>query len=106
MTTINEFLFVLIKKNGKVLYNVFATSHADLVGKYITDNDSKDDYFKATFTPKEGCRFDDVNNYHLLINEQFIPEWFTQSKRRTIIKQLKSIIETLIINGRKKSPIR
>jgi hypothetical protein len=96
----NKFYLVLIKNDGEVIHNIFATSHKDLIAKYITPEDVKENnYFKATFTPKEGCRLDDINNYQLIFNEVYIPEWFTGGLEFSVKQQLMSIISSMIIKN-------
>ena len=98
----NEFYFVLIKSNGDIIHNAFATSHKDLISKYITPDDEKNrTYFKAMYSPKEGCRLDDITNYVLTINETYIPEWFVGDYEEMIIRKLNSVIESMIIRGRR-----
>jgi hypothetical protein len=73
----NKYYSVLIKNNGEVIHNIFATSHKDLIAKYITPEDVRDKtYFRATYSPKDGYRLDDLDNYKLTINEMFIPAWY------------------------------
>ena len=94
-----NFYLVLIKNNGDIIHDVFATSHKDLIGKYISFGDKKDSYFKATFLPKD--RLDDVNNYTLYINEIYIPNWYKGEFEINIISKLQNIISSMIIKGRK-----
>ena len=63
----DNFYYILIKNNGDIIHNIFATSHRDLIGKYTTPEDARDKtYIKAMFSPKDGYRLDDVNNYQLI----------------------------------------
>lgn len=96
-----EFYPVLIKNTGEIFHNIFATTHNDLIGKYITheDNENKT-YFKAVFSPKG--RLDDVNEYHLIYSENYIPDWFYGDFKEQVISKLKQIIDSMIIRGRKK----
>ncbi len=98
----NEFYLVLIKSNGDIIHNIFATSHKDLVSKYITWDDEKNKtYFKATYSPKEGHRLDEVDEYIIKINESYIPEWFQGELAEDIEKKLKEIISSMIISAHK-----
>lgn len=98
-----EFYVVLIKNNGEIIHNVFATSHRDLICKYISQEDNLNKtYFKATFSPSGSFRLDDVDNYHLIINETYIPEWFNDDLKGKTINNLKEIINSMIIKGNKK----
>ena len=98
----NEFYLVLIKNNGTICHDIFATSHKDLIGKYITPEDERNkNYFKATYTPKENCRRDKLDDYHLIINENYIPEWFKNDFVDEIHRKLNQIIESMIIRGRR-----
>ena len=81
-----NFYLILIKNSGDIIHDVFATSHKDLIGKYISFDDKKDSYFKATFLPKD--RLDNVNDYTLYINEIYVPEWFDNDFKKNILEKL------------------
>ena len=96
----NNFYIVLIKNDGTVIHNVFATCHKDLIAKYITPEDVRaNNYFKATYTPKEGFRLDEITAYQLLINEIYIPEWFTGDIQGIVMRKLQNIIKSMIIKN-------
>lgn len=96
----NNFYLVLIKNTGEVIHNIFATSHKDLIAKYITPEDVKaNNYFKATYCPKEGCRLDELDNYQLIYNENYIPEWFVGGLEFSVKQQLMNIISSMIIKN-------
>ena len=98
----NEFLLVLIKNNGNIIYNIFATSHKDLIGKHITPEDDKNQtYFRATFSPIPESRLDEVDNYRLDVKENHIPTWFTDAFAMDVKTKLKAIVNSMIITGRK-----
>lgn len=98
----DNFYYILIKNNGDIIHNIFATSHKDLIGKYTTPEDARDKtYIKAMFSPKDGYRLDDVNNYQLIHCESYIPEWFTETFEIQILNNLKTIIDSMIIRNRK-----
>ena len=93
----NNFYYVLIKNDGEVIHNIFATCHMDLVAKYTTSEDARDKtYFKATYSPKTDHRLDDIFNYHLIINEMYVPEWFQGDFEVEIMKKLQDIISSMI----------
>ena len=97
-----EFYKVLIKESGEIIHDIFATSHKDLMRKYITPEDEKQkSYFKAAFVPKEGHRLDEVNEYVLRNAEVSYPLWFTNDIQNIAIANLKNIIDSMIIKGRK-----
>lgn len=97
-----EFYLVLIKKDGTVVHDMFATSHKDLIDKFLSFEEiQKNDYFRGVFSPMEGRR-DDVDNYQLIISETFVPEWFNGGLAEDILSTLKGIINSMIIKGRKK----
>lgn len=94
----NNFYYVLIKNDGEVIHNIFATCHKDLIAKYITPEDVKaNNYFKAMYSPKEGHRLDDIFNYQLIINEIYVPEWFDGDFKVEVMKKLQDIISSMII---------
>lgn len=98
-----NFYLVLIKKDGTIVHDIFATSHKDLIDKYISNiGDNNQSYFLATYTPKDGHRLDDVNNYVLINSGMYYPDWFTGDFRLNIIDKLNDIIRSMIIKGRKK----
>ncbi|MCK9416725.1 hypothetical protein M0Q97_08730 [Candidatus Dojkabacteria bacterium] len=97
-----EFYHVLIKNTGQIIHDTFATSHKDLIHKYLTSEDVQNEtYFKAMFSPKENTRLDDVNNYQLIINETYIPNWFCGGFVEDVTHNLKIIISSMIIKIRK-----
>jgi hypothetical protein len=97
----NEFYKVLIKNDGSVIHNIFATSHKDLIAKYITPEDVQNKtYFKATFSPM-GNRLDDIHTYKLNINEIFIPDWYSSELEIVVLAKLREIITSMIITGHK-----
>jgi hypothetical protein len=99
---INDFYLVLIKNDGSIVHNIFATSHKDLVSKYITPEDEKNKtYFRAAYMPKNGCKLDDIDNYELKIAEVYIPGWFEGIVKEKAMALLHDIIESMIIKGRK-----
>ena len=77
-----DFYYVLIMNDGSIVHDVFATSHKDLIYKYISTIDDQNSYFKAMYSPKENCRLDDIDNYQLIISENYIPDWFVGDIRR------------------------
>lgn len=98
----NDFLLILIKNDGSIVYDIFATSHKDLTRKYITPEDEeRKSYFKAAFVPRDGHRLDEVDEYVLLNAEISFPLWFTPDIENTAITNLKNIINSMIIRGRK-----
>lgn len=99
----NNYYQVLIMNNGNIIHNIFATSHKDLIDKYLDVYDIQNKTFiKATFTPNDGCRLDDINNYKLIIDEVYIPDWFKDEFVLNVTEKLKSIIKSMIVKGRKR----
>jgi hypothetical protein len=97
-----NFYLILIKSNGEIIHNPFATSHKDLIEKYLTYSDTPSKtYFKARFSPKDDGRLDDVDNYQIIIDEAFIPVWFKGIFVEEVQDKLKTIISSMIIKGRK-----
>jgi len=99
----NKFYLVLIKKDGTIVHDIFATCHKDLIDKYLTNDEIKEEnFFMAEFSPKEGHRLDDVDNYVLINSGMFYPKWFSGEFREQVISDLKEIIGNMIVRGRKK----
>jgi len=99
----DKFYLVLIKKDGTIVHDIFATTHDDLVYKYLSPEEVQEgDYFKSVFSPKEGFRLDDLEGYDLVTSEVYFPDWFTGEFRLQIISDLKDIISSMIVRGRKK----
>jgi len=97
-----NFYYILIKNNGEVIHNIFANCHKDLIAKYITPEDVRDrTYFKAMYSPKDGCRLDDLDNYQLIISETFVPEWFRGALAEDVVIKLQNIINSMIIKNHK-----
>lgn len=98
-----NFYLVIIKKDGTIVHDIFATSHRDLVNKYLTHDEIKaQNYFLASFSPKEGSRIDDVKNYNLINSGLYFPDWFTGEFRLQVLADLIVIIKSMIVRGRKK----
>lgn len=98
-----NFYLVLIKKDGTIIHDIFATSHDDLKGKYISVVDVKENnYFSAVYSPKENHRLDDIDNYVLINAGIYYPDWFTGEFRKQVMLDLKAIISNMIVKGRKK----
>jgi len=98
----DNFYLVLVKKNGDIIHNIFATSHKDLISKYITPEEEKEkSYFKARYSPKEGYRLDDIEDYKLYFDETYIPEWYTGKFVDEVHIKLEEIIEKMLITGRR-----
>jgi len=98
-----KFYLVLIKKDGTIIHDIFATSHKDLINKYLSNDEIKDEqFFMAQYCPKEGHRLDDVNNYVLINSGMFYPNWFTGEFRLQVLEDLKTIIGDMVVRGRKK----
>ena len=99
----NEFLKVLVLINGVALYDIHAESHRDLEAKFIDNPFVKDgDYIKATFSPKEGHRLDELDEYELKFEQMYIPDWFTYKEREKTERYIKTeIISPMIITGEK-----
>jgi len=99
----DKFYLVLIMKDGTIVHDIFATSHRDLVGKYITKAEiAENNYFAAVFSPKEAHRLDDVQNYVLINSGMYYPDWFSGEFKNQVMTSLKDIIEAMIVRGRKK----
>jgi hypothetical protein len=98
-----NFYLVLIKKDGTIVHDIFATSHKDLINKYLTHDEIKgEQFFAAHYSPKDGCRLDDVDSYTLINSGIFYPNWFTGEFREEVMLDLKEIIGNMIVRGRKK----
>ena len=97
----NDFYHVLIKNDGSIIHDVFATSHKDLICKYITPADDSKSYFRAMYSPKMDCRLDDLDNYQIIISENYIPDWFQGSLAEDITVKLREVIESMIVRGHK-----
>jgi hypothetical protein len=99
----NKFYLVLIKKDGTIVHDIFATSHKDLINKYLSNDEIKDEqFFMAQYCPKEGHRLDDADNYVLINSGMFYPNWFTGEFREEVMTDLKIIISNMVVRGRKK----
>jgi len=99
----DKFYLVLIKKDGTIVHDIFATSHKDLISKYISVVDVKENnYFSAVYSPKEDHRLDDIDNYVLINAGIYYPDWFTSEFRKQVILDLKAIISNMVVKGRKK----
>jgi len=98
-----NFYLVLIKKDGTIVHDIFATTHKDLINKYLSADEIKgDQFFMAQYCPKELHRLDDIDNYQLLNSGMFYPDWFTGELRIQVMADLKGIIANMVIKGRKK----
>lgn len=99
----SDFFFILIKQNGDVILDVFANSHIDLIDKYITEYDNYNkSYFKAMYSPIQNSRLDVLDNYKLIISETFIPDWFTDEFKKSVVTKLNKIISNMIIKSNRK----
>lgn len=97
-----DFYYVLVKNNGEIIHDVFANSHKDLISKYLSREDAQEKkFFRAMYSPKENCRLDDIDNYQLIVSETYIPDWFHGNVAETAMENLRNIIESMIIRGRK-----
>lgn len=96
----NNFYLVLIRKNGTIFHDFYATSHNDLIHKFTThyDNISRD-YIKATFSPGLNHRLDDLASYSIIFNQQYIPDWFNQQFKCQVYDDLINIISKMIISN-------
>ena len=98
-----NFYQIIIKKDGTIVHDIFAMSHADLVAKYLKHNDIKENnYFRAVYCPKDKYRLDDVDNYTLINCEIYYPDWFGGEFKEQVISDLKTIINSMIVKTRKK----
>lgn len=103
INAMEKFYLVLIKKDGTIVHDIFATSHRDLIDKYLTFDEIKDEsFFMAQYCPTEGHRLDDIDNYVLLNAGMFYPNWFDGEFRKEVMSDLKTIIGSMIVRGRKK----
>jgi len=99
----NKFYLVLIKKDGTIVHDIFATNHKDLIDKYLSHNEIKDEqFFMAQYCPKDEHRLDDLDDYVLINSGMFYPNWFTGEFRAQVMSDLKEIIGNMIVKGRKK----
>lgn len=97
-----EFYHILVKSDGNIIHDVFASSHKDLINKYLSyDEIQNKSYFKAMYSPKDGCRFDDINNYQFIVSETYVPDWFHGGLAEDVMIMLKNIISSMIIRTRK-----
>jgi len=95
-----EFLKVLITKRGIILYDIHADSFDYLEKKFRTDEDvAVNDYFKATYSPQDGKRLDDIEFYRLNINQMHIPEWYEGKKKKAIEFLLNHLIRGMIVTN-------
>ena len=99
----DKFYLILIKKDGTIVHDIFATSHNDLVSKYISPEEIKENnFFKAVYCPKEGYRLDDIDNYILINSGMYYPDWFEGDFKKNVMSDLKMIIRSMIKRNRKK----
>lgn len=96
-----EFYKVLIKDNGEIIHDIFATSHKDLMQKYISPDEPKKSFFRATYAPAKDYKLSDVDNYRLTIDENYIPEWFHGALAEDVKNKLNEIISSMVVKGRK-----
>lgn len=94
-----EFLKVLITVKGDILYDIHAVSFDYLEKKFKHTNDdvANGEYFKATYSPKNGKRLNDIEFYQLKINEIFIPDWFKGDNKKEIEFKLNHLVRSMII---------
>ena len=98
-----KFYLVLIKKDGTIVHDIFATSHKDLINKYLSNDEIKgEQFFMAQYCPKDGHRLDDVKNYVLINSGMFYPNWFTGEFKEQVMADLSAIISDMVVRGRKK----
>lgn len=98
-----RFYHVIIKKDGTIVHDIFATSHRDLVNKYLSHQEVQDNnFFMAMYSPKEDHRLDDVKNYVLINSGMYYPDWFTGEFKLQVMDDLKEIIGNMVVRGRKK----
>ncbi|MDA3778871.1 MAG: hypothetical protein PF487_01335 [Bacteroidales bacterium] len=98
-----NFYLVIIKNDGKIIHDIFASSHQDLIEKYFSIEEIvENNYLKAVFSPNEHNRLDDVENYKLINSGMYFPEWFDDDFNKQVYIDLKKIIKSMIIKGRKK----
>lgn len=98
-----NFYLVIIKSSGEIIHDIFASSHQDLLDKYFSIEEiAENDFLKAVFKPKDNDRLDDVNDYVLINSGIYFPEWFDNDFQKQVIVDLKKIIDSMIIKGRKK----
>lgn len=96
----NDFYLVLIRKDGTIFHDIYATSHNDLINKFTTNNENiARDYIKATFSPKVNHRLDDISNYSMIFNQQYIPDWFEYNTKCHVFEKLVNIISKMIITN-------
>jgi len=99
----NKFYLVLIKKDGTIVHDIFATSHRDLIAKYLTNDEIKaENFFMAQYSPKDEHRLDDIDNYVLINSGMFYPNWFSGEFKEQVMLDLKEIIGGMVVRGRKK----
>ncbi len=96
-----KFYLGLILRNGDILHNPFATTHEDLEYKFEEET-KKFEYFKVTYVPQEMFMLHELDNYKLIIDEVFIPDWFNDSMRDDVVEKFKKIIKSMFVLGKKK----
>ena len=98
-----DFYRVLVKEDGSIIHDIFATSHDDLVDKYSKAHGliCCKNYIKLMYSPKIGYKLDDLDNYEIIISDISIPKWFDNIKDK-IESNLNDLISSMIISRDRK----
>jgi hypothetical protein len=96
-----KFYSAIVLKNGDICHNPWTTSHQDLIEEFLINdtNGYLKHFVKIEFYPDDVNNIDDPEKYVLHVDEDEIPEWFTEIHDR-IIEQMKAIIGNMIIKNK------
>ena len=91
-----KFYSAILMKNGDLKHNPWTSSHEDIIDQFGIKDNGRENFIRVEFIPQNN-NYIDVDNYVFNVDENSIPEWFTDELRETTVYKLKLIINSMII---------
>ena len=86
-----------------LLHNPWTDSHEDLIRLFKLRDTSQANgtprFARVEFSPDSMATSDDVKTYKLTIDEERMPDWFTDEIEKSVISKMRLIIKGMIISG-------
>ena len=96
-----QFKSAIVLKNGDVIHSDWTDSHEDLIDMLELSDKGNGGFVRVEFVPEEN-KYSDPKSYQLKIDQNDIPEWWTEDIIKRTSDFLREVIKRMIIKTEKK----
>ena len=99
-----KFFSAILTRDENLISNPFTSSHEDLIDEAnLIDNEfHQDKFIRLEFSPEKDADLACIEKYVLTVDENQIPDWFTEEVKERAINRLTNILNKIIIKDNRK----